>query len=139
MDHAASRAVQDVAAGHVARPIDASFCLASGHRVQPRIFAVRRRKRDQRVESIDILFNDAELPPATTTMKPELAALSITLEYAVRFRYQLLEPFADRQLEPKDVLDFQNRRTALFDRRCSTDASRTCQRFGKGQRGRSSA
>ena len=49
------------------------------------------------MKSIDILFNDAELPPVTTSMTPELAALSITLEFAVRFRYQLLEPFADRK------------------------------------------
>ena len=46
-------------------------------------------------------------------MKPELAALAITLEYVVRYRYQLLQPFADRKLELKDVEDFQNRRTAL--------------------------
>ena len=126
-----ARAVQDVGEGRQVRPIDASFCLASGRRVQPRICAVRRRRTDQSVESIDILFNDAEPPPATISMKPELAALAITLEYAVRFRYQLLEQFAGRKLELKDVVDFQTRRTALLRRRCSTDASRTSQRFGK--------
>ena len=71
---------------------------------------------DDGVESIDILFNDAEPPPATISMKPNLAALAITLEYAVRFRYQLLEPFAGRKLELKDVVDFQSRRNALLGR-----------------------
>ena len=109
-----ARAVRAVGEGRQVPPIDACFRVPSGRRVQPRICAVRRRRTGQSVESIDILFNDAELPPATASMKPELAALAITLEYAVRYRYQLLEPFADRKLELKDVLDFQSRRTAIL-------------------------
>jgi hypothetical protein len=65
------------------------------------------------VTAAHILFNDAEPPPVTTSMKPELAALSVTLDFAVRFRYQLLEQFADRKLEHKDVLLFQRAVTAL--------------------------
>jgi hypothetical protein len=106
-------AVQAVGEGRQVPSIHASFCVAGGHRVQPRICAVRRRKTNHRVESVDILFNDAEPPPVTTSMKPELAALSITLDFAVRFRYQLLEQFADRKLEHKDVLLFQRAVTAL--------------------------
>ena len=109
-------AVQAIGEGRQVPPIDASFRLADGRRVRPRICAVRRRKMDQSVESIDILFFDAELPIVTVSMKPELAALAITLEYVVRYRHQLLEPFADRKLELKDVEDFQNRQTALFHR-----------------------
>lgn len=106
-------AVQAVGEGRQVPPIHASFYVAGGRRVQPRICAVRRRKTDQRVESVDILFNDAEPPPVTTSMEPELAALSITLDFAVRFRYQLLEQFADRKLESKDVLAFHRAATAL--------------------------
>ena len=132
-----ARAVQHVGEGREVRPIDASFRLASGRRVQPRICAIRRRRTDPRVESIDILFNDAELPPPAISMKPELAALAITLQFAVRFRYQLLEPFVDRKLEYKDILDFQTRRTAilrqaLLDRRfedMSTIRQRTIRAF----------
>jgi hypothetical protein len=116
-----ARAVQAVGDGRQVPPIHASFCLADGRRVRPRICAVGRRKTDRSVESIDILF-EVELPPASTTMNPELAALSITLEFAVRFRYQLLEPFAGRKLEPEDVHAFLIRRMtllrqALYDRR----------------------
>ena len=84
------------------------------------------------MKSIHILFNDAELPPPTNSMKPDLAALAIALEYAVRYRYQLLEPFAGRKLGLKDAVDFQSRRQALLDSALSTDAWRTGQRFGKG-------
>ena len=109
-------AVRAVGEGRQVPPIPASFCVAGGRRVQPKICAVRRLKTDQRVESVDILFNDAEPPPVTISMKPELAALSITLDFAVRFRYQLLEQFANRKLEPKDVLAFHRAVTALSQR-----------------------
>ena len=125
-----ARGVQAVGRGRQVPPIHGSFCVASGRRVQPRICAVRRRKSDQRVESVDILFNDAEPPPVATCMTPELAALSITLEFAVRLRYQLLEQFADRKLETKDVLAFQRAATALLqqtvhDRRFLEDPLKT--------------
>ena len=106
-------AVQAAGEGRQVPSIHASFCVAGGRRVQPRICAITRRA-DQKLESVDILFNDAELPPVTTSMKPELAALSNTLDFAVRFRYQLLEQFENRKLENKDVLAFNRLATALF-------------------------
>ena len=108
-------AVQAAVAGKSVPRIDASFRAPSGQLVQPRISAVRRSNTDRSVKSIHILFNDAELPPPTNSMKPDLAALAIALEYAVRYRYQLLEPFAGRKLGLKDAVDFQSRRQALQD------------------------
>lgn len=104
-------AVRTVGKGLQVPPINAAFCVG-GRLVQPRICAVSRR--EQRVESVDILFNDAGLPHATNTMKPDLAALTITLEYGVRFRYQLLEQFAHRKLESKDVVKFLADKNRLF-------------------------
>jgi TIR domain len=121
-------AVQAVGRGRRVPPIHASFCVASGQRAQPRICAVRRRKSDQRVESVDILFTDAEPLPVATCMKPDLGALSIMLEFAVRLRYQVLGQFAYRKLERQDVLAFQRATTALLqqvmhDRRFLQDPS----------------
>ena len=107
-------AVRAVGEGRVMRPINAPFCAPSGCRVQPRICAVRRSKTDRSVKGFDILFSKAEPPPPTATMPPELAALAITLDFAVRYRYQVLELFADRKLELGDVVDFQNHRLALL-------------------------
>jgi hypothetical protein len=109
-----SHAVQAIGKGRKTPTIRGTFCVADGRRVQPSICAIRRRRMDQRVEAIDILFHDAALPSVTSTMTPELAALSITLDFSVRFRYQLLEPFASRKLERKDVLAFNQARNSLF-------------------------
>ena len=119
-------AIRAAGEGRRVLPIAADFGLADGMRVRPAVCAVRRRKNDNSVEAVDILFNEAELKPVTSTMKPELAALSITLEFAVRFRYQILEQYAHRKLEGKDVLAFNKAmnalvREAMRDRRFAED------------------
>jgi hypothetical protein len=104
-------AVRTVGEGNEVPPINASFCVR-GRMVHSSICAVTRR--EQCVESVDILFNDAGLPPATNTMNPDLAALALTLEYGVRFRYQVLEQFAHRKLDSKDVVKFLMHKNRLF-------------------------
>lgn len=104
-------AVRTVGKGLQVPPINASFCVG-GRLVQPRICAVTRL--DQQVMSVDILFNDAGLPRVTNAMKQDLAALAITLAYGVRFRYQILEQFAHRKLQPNDVSAFFADKNKLF-------------------------
>ena len=101
-----ARAVQAAGKGLQVPVVRATFGVADGRRVRPSICAVRRRKSDGKLEAVDILFNETDLPAETAHMKPELAALAITLQYAVRLRYQILERFAGRQLERKDVQAF---------------------------------
>lgn len=101
-----ARAIQAAGEGLQVPAIRASFVLGDGQRVRPSICAVRRRKGDRRLEAVDILFNETDLPAETKYMKPELAALAFTLQYAVRLRYQILEHFDCRKLSGKDVLAF---------------------------------
>ena len=101
-----ARAVQAAGEGRQVPAIRATFGLGDRRRVRPTVCAVRRRKSDQRVEAVDILFSETELPPETSLMRPELAALAITLQFAVRFRYQILEPYVGRKLVGKDVVAF---------------------------------
>ena len=115
-------AVQAAAEGNEVPAIRATFGLSDRRRVRPTICAVRRRKSDQRVEAVDILFSETALPPETSGMNPELACLAITLQFAVRLRYQLLEHYVGRKLEAKDVLTFNRavneiQREAVRDRR----------------------
>jgi len=107
-------AVQAAGEGRQVPAIRATFGLDDQSRVRPQICALRRRKSDGRLEAVDILFNEIGLPPETTLMPPELAALAITLQYAVRFRYQVLEHYVGRELVGKDVLAFNRAVTTLM-------------------------
>ncbi len=122
-------AVQAVGSGNRVPCLNAVIHAGDGSCVRPQICSVTRRGSDPpKVESIDILFSKQELPPTTTTMNADLAVLSITLEFAVRFRYQILERFARRELDGKDVLAFNRavmelQREVVHDRRFSEDPS----------------
>ncbi|MBU4263550.1 MAG: toll/interleukin-1 receptor domain-containing protein [Proteobacteria bacterium] len=107
-----AEAVQHVGKGHHPPTISESFILEDGRRVKPRICAVRRRKGEDRVEAIDILFEEAAQPHETSLMSPELAVLATTLLFSMRFRYQILERYVDRKIEGRDILAFNR---ALFD------------------------
>lgn len=118
-----ARAVQAVGDGEVS-PIRATIGLGQNRSVHPSICAVKRRKKDYRkVEAIDFLFHETELPPETVGMNPDLAALAITMQFAVRIRYQVLQRFLGRRkLASKDVSAFSRamdelRREAASDPR----------------------
>ena len=101
-----ARAVQAVGGGEQVSPIHASIGLGQRRSVQPSICAIKRRKKDEKVEAINFLFNEAELPPETVGMTPDLAAVALTLQYSVRLRYQVLKRFLGRKLDSKDVSAF---------------------------------
>jgi hypothetical protein len=88
----------------------------SGRVVRPIICAVRRpRHAIKRLAAIDILFIETEsLHGNTRLMNPELAALAITLHFAVRFRWEVLERYSGRELEARDVLSFNKEYNKLI-------------------------
>ena len=99
-----ARAVQEVGKGRSAPRVDATFSVGDGRRVRPLICAVRRRKSDGTAKSVDIVFKEAETP-AEFLMSPELAAVAVTLQLAVRFRYGFLERFERKKLQAEDIRD----------------------------------
>ncbi len=120
-----ARAVQAVGDREEVPPIRTTIGLGQRRNVQPTICAVKQRKKDQKdqkVEAIDFLFNETVLPPETTEMNPALAALALTMQFAVRIRYQVLQMFLGRKLDRKDVSAFNRamnelRRAAAGDPR----------------------
>jgi hypothetical protein len=106
-------AVQAAGEGRQIPAVRTTISLGERRFVRPTICAVRRRKGEQRLEAMDILFSETEPPFETSFMSPDLAALAITLQYAVRFRYQILERYVGRQLVGKDVLAFNKAMTLL--------------------------
>ena len=97
-------AIHAVADGDQVPAIASTFGLPDRRRVRPSLCAVKR-SGDHKVESVDLLFN-VELPGATIAMDERLAALAITLQYAVLFRYQVLEQYSGRKLSGADVVAF---------------------------------
>jgi hypothetical protein len=115
-----AEAVQAAGRGRAVPAILGYFVAADGKHIRPTICAVRRRKGEQKIKALDILFKEAELAHDTRLMNPNLAALAITLEFSVRFRYQVLERYTGRKLEGKDVLAF-NRAMFLLQREAVLD------------------
>jgi hypothetical protein len=108
-----AKAVQAAGEGRQVPSIRSTFLVSDGRSMRPTICAVRRRRSDQRAEAVDILFSEAELPHDTSSMSPGLAALATTLQFSVRFRYQVLERYIGRKLDGKDVLAFYHAMIAL--------------------------
>jgi hypothetical protein len=122
------RAIRDANMSRVIPPISATICLPDERRVRPTICAVRMRERT--VEAIDILFSEVVQQPDTSLMNPELAALATTLEFAVRFRWEILERFAGREITPKDKMALHGalmtlERAAMRDPRLARDPQHT--------------
>jgi len=123
-----AKAVQAAGQGRQLPAIRATFLLGDGRRMRPTICAVWRREGDLRAEAVDILFSEAELAGDTSFLSPGLAALAITMQFCVRFRYQVLERYLGRNLERKDVMAFNRamidlQREATRDPRFAEDRS----------------
>ena len=113
-------AIQAVGDGVQIPTIRSAIKLGEHSYARPAICAIKRRKKDQFVETINLLFNETELPPETSTMNLDLAALAITLQFAVPFRYRVLKNYAGRKLSRDDVLAF-NRSINELTREMSLD------------------
>jgi hypothetical protein len=109
-----SAAVHAVGGGHKVRQIESSFTSVDGCNYQPRICAYRKREVDDVIESLDFMFTPVEESSYLAAMSPDLEALAICLDYAVRIRYQLLEPFMGRDLDQGDLQDFGRKYVSLL-------------------------
>lgn len=101
-----AEAVRAAAQGRTVPHVEGSFPLSNGRYVRPSICAVTRSQDDRALESVDILFAEVRSPFETGLMSPRLAALARTVEFSVRFRWEVLKHFSGRELEHKDVLAF---------------------------------
>jgi hypothetical protein len=106
-------AVQALGDGREVQCPHTTLALGEHRRVLPVICAVKRTKSDQRVESVEILFQQEELPLGTNFMNPNLGALAVTLRLAVDFRYQVLEGFVGRKLGTGDLRAFNRAMSEL--------------------------
>jgi hypothetical protein len=82
--------------------------------VRPRLCAVRRRRSDNSLLSVDLLFTEIKEPSLTNTLKPELGALAQTLELAWNLRFQLLEPLKGKCLKKEDLITFGLERERIY-------------------------
>jgi hypothetical protein len=100
-----AHAVRATGEGRDVPSINSTFSAGDGDRVRPAICAVSRRENDLGLESVNIYFGKKGAPPETT-MSPSIAALAATLEFSVRFRYQLLEHYAGKKIDAAGVASF---------------------------------
>jgi hypothetical protein len=115
-----AQAVRAAGDGDEVPEIRTTLTLDEERFVRPTICPVKRRKSDETLEAVHILFNEVDPPPNTSYMNPELAALATTLKFAVRFRWEILVAYADRELKRADVQAF-NKALVVLEREAVLD------------------